>query len=310
MNFQDRKIWKVQLFLGIFVFLFFCCTKDNLVLPITSFPERHGDFSLWQLDQFYNESQMGYILRTDDGQILVVDGGIEKSSDILDNFLLQLGGTVNTWIVTHPHKDHIGALLGIIKGGNIKIDRIIQSVIDPQWVGVNEYINYNYVLNYNKTIENSGIETLDVSVGDTYSVGNQVELQIIGIRNEEITKNAINNSSLVFKIVSPWKSVLFLGDLGEEGGDKILKNTEVQELHTDYVQMAHHGQAGVKKDFYTAVNAEYALWPTTSWLWENNLDAKGPNSGSWKTLVVRQWMDDLKIKKNYVSGIDGTIQID
>lgn len=310
MNSRIGIMWKRQLFLWMLILLSFSCSKDSTIFPIESFPNRKRDFSVWQLEQFYNEVQMGYILRTDNNQIIVIDGGIEKASNILENFLMQLGGEVSTWIVTHPHKDHVGALLGIIKEANIKIDRIIQSAIDPEWVMTNEYTNYNYVLNYNRAIRNSDIEILDVSIGDTFTIGNQVELQIIGVRNEEIIKNAINNSSLVFKISSPSKSILFLGDLGEEGGDKILKNTDAQELHADYVQMAHHGQAGVGKDFYMTVNADYSLWPTPLWLWENNLDAKGYNSGTWKTIIVRKWLDDLKMKKNYVSGIEGTIQID
>jgi hypothetical protein len=74
--------------------------------------------------------------------------------------------------------------------------------------------------------------------------------------------------------------------------------------------MAHHGQAGVNRSFYEAVDAHFALWPTPKWLWNNQLAGKDVNSGTWKTLEVRQWMVELGIKKSYVSGLDGTIQID
>ena len=43
---------------------------------------------------------------------------------------------------------------------------------------------------------------------------------------------------------------------------------------------------------------------------ENNIEAKGFNSGPWKTLIVKNWMDELRIAKNIVAGIEGTSQID
>ena len=74
--------------------------------------------------------------------------------------------------------------------------------------------------------------------------------------------------------------------------------------------MAHHGQKGVEKDFYEAIQADYALWPTPKWLWENREEGKGYNSGDFKTITVREWMQELGIKRSYVSGLEGTIQID
>ena len=87
------------------------CSKDELyTLAIKSFPDRMDDFTLWQLEQFEGIPQMGYILRTDDSKLIVVDGGAEEISELVYNYIMQLGGTVHYWILTHPHKDHVGAL--------------------------------------------------------------------------------------------------------------------------------------------------------------------------------------------------------
>jgi hypothetical protein len=77
-----------------------------------------------------------------------------------------------------------------------------------------------------------------------------------------------------------------------------------------YVQMAHHGQAGVSREFYAAVQPRFAFWPTPLWLWDNNFGLRGPNTGTWKTLTVREWMKELGVEHNYVAGIEGTVQID
>ena len=79
-----------------------------------------------------------------------------------------------------------------------------------------------------------------------------------------------------------------------------MKTPYAKRLASDYVQMAHHGQNGVDKDFYKAVAAKYALWPTPRWLWDVD-SGKGKGSGPWKTLEVRAWMKELGIEKNYVS---------
>jgi hypothetical protein len=104
------------------------------------------------------------------------------------------------------------------------------------------------------------------------------------------------------------KSVLFTGDLGAEGGEKLLKSKYADALPSDYVQMAHHGQAGVTEAFYRKVNPSYCLWPTPQWLWDND-KGQGKGSGHWKTLAVRAWMDKLNIKRHYVM-FQGLQQID
>jgi len=106
------------------------------------------------------------------------------------------------------------------------------------------------------------------------------------------------------------KSILFTGDLGVEGGRKLLQRFNRTRLRADYVQMAHHGQNGVDLDFYRAVSPSACLWPTPMWLWENDsaknnarlrLSGNGKGSGPWQTLTVRDWMPELNVSTNYVS---------
>ena len=149
----------------------------------------------------------------------------------------------------------------------------------------------------------------ELEIGQEIFLGEEILLKILGNKNPEILVNLVNNSSLIFQISSKFKSVLFTGDLGIEGGDKVLENISNSEIKSTHVQMAHHGQAGVSQEFYTAVEAKIALWPTPKWLWNNNLDSKGFDTGKWKTITVRNWMNELQIQKNIVSGIEGTIQI-
>lgn len=302
---------KRALILFVAAMLVFCSkTDDYEPLSIQIHPNRQQDFSLWQLGAFFEEVQMGYLLRTDDGNIIVIDGGGTASAPILQSYLKQLGGRVHTWIITHPHTDHMNALLEILNDKTINIDRILYVVLDDAWVFKNEKVNFETYKRYVDILKNSNVPKIEVVQGDRFILGEGINMEVLGTGNPDIVVNAINNSSMVFKIGSKSKSILFLGDLGELGGDALLNSKVIDKLKSDYVQMAHHGQRGVSKEFYSAVNAKYALWPTPKWLWNNQLAGKAEDSGTWKTMEVRAWMNELNIQKNYVSGLTGTVQID
>ena len=101
------------------------------------------------------------------------------------------------------------------------------------------------------------------------------------------------------------KTALFLADCGAEAGNKILaKYAGTDMLDCDICQMAHHGQQGVTKEFYEAVRPEICLWCAPRWLWENDA-GKGFNTHVFKTVEVREWMQELGVKKNYID-MDGT----
>ncbi len=307
-------IWKVgkTLFLVLSLALFSCSNSDDFeALAIESFPDRQRDFSMWQLAQFDFEVQMGYIIRTDDGKIIVVDGGMPIAAQKVTGYLNQLGGHVHTWVITHPHVDHIGVLDDVVARKEIQIDRILHSKVNDEWVFQHEPINAQLVSDHNQKMADSGIPVIDVKKGEVYPIGKGIDLKILAVKNESIIENAINNSSVVLKIESKSKSVLFLGDLGVVGGKKLLTEIDSKELQADYVQMAHHGQNGVDLNFYKAVKADYALWPTPEWLWENRAPNQGPGSGSYQISEVRSWTEnELDIKQNHVAGLEGNLQID
>ena len=131
-------------------------------------------------------------------------------------------------------------------------------------------------------------------------------LNYLGIKNPEITENAGNEQSMVVKFDTGKTTFLVLGDTGIKSSEKLLK-TQKEKLKSDIVQMAHHGQSGATKELYEQINPTICMWPTPEWLW-NNDSGEGKGSGPWKTLETRQWMEELKVKKNYVEK-DGDIVI-
>jgi len=257
-------------------------------------------FTLWQLPNQTTSQIMSYVLQTAHGKVIVIDGGMAGDAPFLAKFLHDLGDNVDAWFVTHAHDDHFSALGELLKQpGTLKIDAVYGSLPDvswmEQWGNPGEKLSYKL---FQQALDGAGRKVEELSLGQTMDIDG-LHIEILGVKNPEITKNPVNNSSLVMRLSDTAKSVLFLADLGVQGGEKLLNSPYAERLPSDYVQMAHHGQRGVEENFYQKVHPSYCLWPTPKWLWDND-KGEGPGSGTWRTLEVRGWMDKMPIKKHYV----------
>jgi beta-lactamase superfamily II metal-dependent hydrolase len=257
-------------------------------------------FTMWQLSNQTPTQMMSYVMKTQRGKLIVVDGGMPGDAPYLADFLKERGNEVEAWFISHPHIDHFGALSEILKKpSDLKIKAIYGSILNPEWVASHsaekEAGRYQHFI---QTVSDGGHAIEELQVGQEMDIDG-VGIEILAVKNPEIIPNGFNNSSLVFRMTDGSKSVLFTGDLGVEGGEKVLHGPMADRLHADYVQMAHHGQAGCNEAFYQHVGASYCLWPTPLWLWDND-NGGGKGSGPWQTLKVRAWMDKLPIKRHYV----------
>lgn len=262
---------------------------------------------LTQLRDNSANQMMGYIMKTSTGKVIVVDGGNDADEPNLVEHIKALGNKVDVWFITHPHGDHASAIIRVIEETDIPIEKIYYTMNDLEW-----YKNYAeerareaerfYNALQNERIKNN-IE--EVKLNQIINI-DFIKCEILGVKNPEITNNAFNNSSMVIKMNLEKSSILFLGDTGEESGDKLL-NTQKDKLKSDIVQVAHHGQRGAKESLYQEIKPTICLWPTPKWLWDND-NGGGKDSGQWKTLETRAWMEKLGVKKNIVEK-DGDITI-
>lgn len=266
------------------------------------------EIELIQLSSQTNDRMMGYIIKTDNGKTIVIDGGMSTDAENLKKYINQYDNNIDYWFITHPHRDHAGAFIDIVENSNdIKINKVYYSANPLEWYQEYSSDRASEIEKFYQAIENQKISLIksEAKIGDCIKIDN-VKIEILGINNPEITVNPINNSSMVFKLYVNNKSILFLGDTGEESSKKLIDNYG-EKLKSNIVQMSHHGQQGATEELYKLVNPEICLWPTPEWLW-NNDSGEGYNSGPWKTLETRKWMENLKVKNNYVAK-DGDITI-
>ena len=262
---------------------------------------------LTQLKDNSANQMMGYIIKTSTGKVIVVDGGNDADEPNLVEHIKALGNKVDVWFITHPHGDHASAIIRVIEETDIPIEKIYYTKNDLEWYKTYAEERAWEAERFYNALQNERIKDNieEVKLNQIINI-DFIKCEILGVKNPEITNNAFNNSSMVIKMNLEKSSILFLGDTGEESGDKLL-NTQKDKLKSDIVQVAHHGQRGAKESLYQEIKPTICLWPTPKWLWDND-NGGGKDSGQWKTLETRAWMEKLGVKKNIVEK-DGDITI-
>lgn len=263
---------------------------------------------LIQLAQIEDRQSMGYLIKTKNNKLIAIDGGLKENTQNLIDNINKNGGKVDYWFLTHVHDDHLGAFVEIVKNTNIQIDNIYVSLNELSWYEKYESSRIDFTKEFFQTLENEKIKN-KVHSPELNEILNLdgIKVEILGIRNPEFTENAGNEQSMVIKFDTGKTTILILGDTGTQSSEKLIK-TQKDKLKSDIVQVAHHGQAGATEELYKIINPKICLWPTPTWLW-NNDSGNGENTGNWKTFETRQWLEDLNVEQNYI-GKDGNITIE
>lgn len=259
-----------------------------------------GGGSLSLLADYGNRQMLSMVLQAKDGTLIVIDGGWEDDSSHLLDVLKSKGGHVSGWFLTHPHSDHVGALIDILNNhsANVTIDNVYyylagQAFYDEHGEGRGGYVN---------RLRGALLKLPPDRLHGDMQKGREIQLGEIRaqVMNTPylLNETSINNSCVVYKIYLNGITIMVLGDLGPEGDQLLLNDLTPHQLKSDIVQMAHHGQYGVNRDVYAAINPTIALWPCPGWLMDDD-NGGGKGSGPWKTLETRRWMEELGVRLNF-----------
>lgn len=213
---------------------------------------------------------MFYTIENTRGNLIVIDGGYDVNADQVRDVIMEKGGHVNEWIITHPHPDHVGAFNVIFSDPQgIEIDAIHTIELDydsykeiaQEW---DQFSVYETFLEVTKTADN----VFYLHTGD--------ELEICGLKckvfsayekgeTEQLTSDLANCGSLVFKLTNREESFLFLADIKSDMDDNIIQHYG-DELGSTYVQMSHHGNWGAGEELYRLVKPQAAFFDAPDWL--------------------------------------------
>lgn len=269
-----------------------------LTFIISGCAEKTETFTLWQLPSQVNTIGNSYVIQSVNGKLIVMDGGTKDETEYLRGFISALGEEVDAWFISHPHGDHFGALSDILKEPKgVKINRIYHSKVVREDGSMHGWTGRFYSLLDSVAVASS-IDVIDCHRGDEFEIDG-INFKILSEKNPELLPN-INDQSMVIRMWDESKSFVFLGDLGEKGGRKLMESEYMEDVNCDYLQMAHHGQDGCDKEFYDRAQFRACLWPSPSWVY-NNDTGDGFNTAHLKTVEVRGWIQEKGITEHYVS---------
>ena len=267
---------------------------------------------------------MSFVIVTEKGNCIVVDGGRPLDMPLLKEYV---GGRhISAWILTHAHNDHISGFVDEMEkngGKDFDIERVYynfprydemlpkvdKALVKEQFIG-----ELDEMLPAFEAVEEKFSDIAHiVKQGETVQI-DEIKIEFLYTFRDGLYDNLMNDASLVFRMETPRKSVLFLGDLGPEGGDWLFRESR-DKLKSDIVQMAHHGHMNVSMEVYAAIMPKACLWCAPDWLYEEQEMPGGladveraKKYGRIRmsgTGMARKWMDILGVKEHYVTK-DGT----
>ena len=272
---------------------------------------------LYQLTET-SQFMMGFVLVTQNDNVIVVDGGRPADMPLLKQYV---GGRhIAAWILTHAHIDHISGFVNEIAkngGADFDIGTVYYHFPLYELIENHNVPDYDYYAReLNETLPSFlAIEPAIrhkshiVEQGERLVV-DECTIDFLYTYHEGLCSNLMNDSSLVFKVTAPHKTVLFLGDLGPDGGDILFRESR-HLLKSDIVQMAHHGHMNVSMEVYAEIMPEACMWCAPDWLYNEpevpryledveRLRRMG-RIRMYGTAVTRKWMDILGVKTHYVT---------
>ncbi len=249
-------------------------------------------------DYNISEISMGYFIRTEHDEIIIIDGGLEFDYDeiklLADSYA---DGIIDHWILTNASKEHSGALVKFLTEDNrLTIKNLHYKLMDESWYKKYDKAGYNEekklldaiastdkVINYNIFTEDFSLES------------DNIKFEVLKVPNG--SEKNIKDTSVVIKLTAQDvdKSMIFLSDYIKDDLKDLGK-----KLEADAVQLANHGDGG-SKEVYELIKPKVAFYNAPLWLYLNQ-SKDGTKKLNYKTEVVNEWLEELKIEETYLAG--------
>lgn len=170
-------------------------------------------------------------IHTKNNKNLLIDGGEKDASKVLIPYFHYKGvSSLDAVFLTHPDKDHLFGLLGLLEKMDIK--KIFVSAKD---LGHDE--TYHQFIMKAKAL---GIPCYLLKQGDTIVFDDTIVQCLHPKSNEaEVYDESWNKASMVLRVINKKVSYLLTGDIEEEQENSIVNF--YKPIQTDFLKAPHHG---------------------------------------------------------------------
>jgi len=179
-------------------------------------------------------------------QDILIDAGERGQGDAVISYLRnQNVQDLELVVGTHPHSDHIGGLVNVLKTFPTK------EVVDPGVVHTSKTYE-----EYLQLIDTKNITFTEGRAGMHRTYDDGTRLEILSPTNPD--EKDLNEDSVVIKLTHGNVAFLFTGDAGNQSEKEILSNG--YSLKSTVLKVGHHGSYGsTSRRFLKAVSPKVAI---------------------------------------------------
>lgn len=276
---------------------------------------------------------MGYLIRLGDGRFIVIDGGLrapgdQSSKQLMDTIQKQNvldKVTIAAWILTHPHKDHIGVATEVLlkyKPSELEIQRLILNFPTDDDLRMAESDAIDDTADAGKLPTflmalNARWKDLPITVCHTGQEFYFADAKIEILRTIEdyapktitsLNEYKVNGSSVVLRVEIDGQKTIFFADASEEESEDLVKMWG-SYLKSDIMQANHHGLEGGSIQLYELTDPTVVMVPGANrdvdrileyeysrWIWNNV-------SGNIREVMIYDW-EQRELNLPYVPSPD------
>jgi competence protein ComEC len=179
------------------------------------------------------------------GKAMLIDAGLDSSYPEINATLRSYRiDKIDVLIITHPHNDHIGGMLEIVRDYDIEHVYMIDYKHDSD--------------NYYSLMDIIQEKNLDITYAKKGLTFDFADASCLVLNPQAEFLKDVNNNSLVFKMTYGEKTFLFTGDMEKKAEKKLLALP--YDLKSDFIKIGHHGvDDASSKKFLAAVDPEFAV---------------------------------------------------
>ncbi|MBI3038201.1 MBL fold metallo-hydrolase [bacterium] len=252
-SFQDNKVrflFVLNFLVVVYVWAIFLSPEHGGFYPDKS----HTDL----LIDFINIGQGDSILvRTPRGKNFLIDGGTNvpatqarsQNRELVQGYLRKTGvKRIDGIVVTHPHNDHLGGIIQVLK--QFKVKKVWENGVVFNTVTYKDYV---------EICEKKRVPREVVKSGDILDWGDELFVEVLHpnqpLKPRDLSNTEMNNSSVALFLRFGLFSILFPGDVEEASEMEISKYGK--DLKCQVIKVPHHGSStSIFKTFLNFVSPE------------------------------------------------------
>lgn len=209
------------------------------------FLEEDTDLSIHIIDVGQGDS---ILVKTPNGKTMLIDGGEPSAGKTVVSYLDRNNiNKIDVLIATHPHADHIGGLIDVLK--NFEIGKFYM----PRKIHTSK--TYEKLL---ETAKSEGIKITAAKKDIVIDLDQDITLYFLNPLRDY--GDDLNMWSAVVKMEYGEKSFLFTGDFEVLGEKELCATYDKDFLKSQFLKVAHHGSnTSTSQEFLDVIEPKVAI---------------------------------------------------